>query len=62
MGADDNGEMSGGAGGNRAARNSVSDNIGLGGLSLADRAEAGGGGAPEAVGEQGEEEGREGGV
>ena len=44
MGADDNGEMSGGAGGNRAARNSVSDNIGLGGLSLADRAEAGGGG------------------
>lgn len=44
MGADENGEMSGGAGGNRAARNSVSDNIGLGGLSLADRAEAGGGG------------------
>lgn len=44
MGADENGEMSGGAGGNRAARNSVSDNIGLGGLSLVDRAEAGGGG------------------
>jgi len=44
MAADDNGEVSSVAGGSRAARNSVSDNIGLGGLSLADRAEAGAGG------------------
>jgi len=44
MAADDNGDVSSVAGGSRAARNSVSDNIGMGGLSLADRAEAGGGG------------------
>ena len=44
MAADDDGEVSSVAGGSRAARNSVSDNIGLGGLSLEDRAEAGGGG------------------